>query len=735
MGWTAAEELLCVLEDGTVRMYNLQGECTQFSLFAHTKESKDNRVIDVQIWRGGLVALTGDLQLIAVTDFEQHQPEYLIDPCINEPPHSWIVIPPEFTLSRHVEVLLACNDTILTVDKASARDECLDQGPFTKMAMSPDGSFLALFGKDGKLSVVSSDFSRSLSEFSTQTKEAPLQLVWCGTDSVVLYWDKFVVMVGPHGDWIPYTYDDSVYLIPEIDGVRIIGSKRCEFLQKVPSATEDIFKIGSTTPAAILYDTFENLDAKEPKVDGNLRNIRPELAEAVETCIEAAGHELDHDEQKRLLRTASFGKSYLDTHDADAFVNMCKALRVLNAVRSHEIGIPLTYTQYQATPPETLINRLIIRKQYLLAIRICDYLDLSTDRILIGWACSKIKNAVDDDDNICRAVVEKLASRPGLSYSKVAQEAYKSGRQRLAIKLLDYEPRAGDQVPLLLNMKQYEHALIKAIESGDTDLVYHVILRVRKDIESDSDFFKIISNKPLACRLFESYYKQNNPDLIRKFYYQDDRHVDNANLLLLESYRQKNINSKFASLRQALKLYQGEKEYSFEAKAIDESIKLFTAQQTLERELHQDFIGLSVSSTIYKLITLNEGNRASKIKSEFKVPDKRYWWIRLRAMVEIRDWDSVEQLAKSKKSPIGYEPFVEECMKAMQFREAAKYIPKCDTQVRAGLYLRIEHFQEAADHAFALKDIDMLREIRDKCPNMHLKTQVDNYLTQLVSGR
>lgn len=24
----------------------------------------------------------------------------------------------------------------------------------------------------------------------------------CGTDSVILYWDKIVLMVGPFGDWI-----------------------------------------------------------------------------------------------------------------------------------------------------------------------------------------------------------------------------------------------------------------------------------------------------------------------------------------------------------------------------------------------------------------------------------------------------------------------------------------------------------------------------------------------------
>jgi len=37
-------------------------------------------------------------------------------------------------------------------------------------------------------------------------------------------------------------------------------------------------------------------------------------------------------------------------------------------------------------------------------------------------------------------------------------------------KLLDYEPKAADQVPLLMRMKKDDLALEKAIISGDTDL-------------------------------------------------------------------------------------------------------------------------------------------------------------------------------------------------------------------------------------------------------------------------
>ena len=33
----------------------------------------------------------------------------------------------------------------------------------------------------------------------------------------------------------------------------------------------------------------------------------------------------------------------------------------------------------------------------------------------------------------------------------------------------------------------------------------------------------------------------------------------------------------------------------------------------------------------------------------------RYWWIRIKALAEAREWPELEKFSKSKKSPIGYE--------------------------------------------------------------------------------
>ena len=44
-------------------------------------------------------------------------------------------------------------------------------------------------------------------------------------------------------------------------------------------------------------------------------------------------------------QAAKFGRAFLDLYDPTDFVQMGQALKVLNAVRFYEIGIPLSYAQ------------------------------------------------------------------------------------------------------------------------------------------------------------------------------------------------------------------------------------------------------------------------------------------------------------------------------------------------------------------------------------------------------
>lgn len=404
----------------------------------------------------------------------------------------------------------------------------------------------------------------------------------------------------------------------------------------------------------MLLEAAERLEQKSPKADDMIQLIRPNLAEAVDVCVQAAGEEYSIHWQKQLLKAASFGKSVLDLYSSDDFVDMCETLRVLNAVRFYEIGLPLSHEQYRRLTPEKLIERLLNRNEYLLALRVSEYLRLPSDRIYVHWASQKVRTSTEDEESICRLIVKKLQGKRCISFEEIARAAYDEGRDRLATELLNYEPRAGKQVPLLLNMKEDMIALDKAIESGDTDLVFYVLLHMKKKLPL-AGFFRTINTRPIASALVEASAIDQDRELLKDLFYQDDKRLEGSNLLLSEALSQRELPSQTDKLKSASRLVQDSKEFTFQAKALDESQKLLRMQYAFEGDVAPGFVGLSVNETIYKLLLQGHNKRGQKVRDEFKVTEKTWWWIRLRALVRKRDWNELEEIGKGRKSPIGWE--------------------------------------------------------------------------------
>ena len=656
LGWSDDERLLVVTEDGTVRCYyGLHGDFHPFSL-GHGSE--EFGVKSCRFWSHGFVALLTNNALVAVSSFDEPRPK-LLSAMPEGDIHAWSIIPPAYTLSRSVEVMLSIDQTIFVVDATEAEDRGLSDGPFKHVSVSPNGRFAALYTDDGKVWVVASDFSNKYSEYDTRAKTPPTQLYWCGNDSVILAWEDEIHMIGPGGAAAKYYYDNPVHVVPDIDGARLITNESCEFLHKVPDTSEEVFKIGSDTPAGVLLDSIDLLEQKSPKADENIRRIKPSLPDAVETCIRAAGQEFDEVLQKRLLRAASFGKSVLDLYSSDEFVDMCNDLRVLNAVRNFKVGLPISYEQYLRLSPERLIARLTHRREYLLAIKLSEFLQLPLNKIYVHWASQKVKGSSADDDSIREAIVDRLRGKHGVSFETIARAAYDEGRGHLATALLNYEPRAGKQVPLLLNMEEDDVALTKAIDSGDTDLVFFVLLHLRQKLPLAA-FFRTLADRPLASALVESSARDQDTELLKDLFYQDDRPVDGSNLLIEEAMQQSQVQAVIDKLRLAARLLSDAKDPSavLQTRALAEAGQLLKMQEAFDKDVADNtgsYIGLSVKETMFKLIQSGYSKRAAKVQSDFKVPDKTVWWVRLRALVAARIWGELEEIAKNRKSPIGWE--------------------------------------------------------------------------------
>lgn len=698
LGWSHQEHLLCIQDDGSVYIHDMFGSYKH--MFNIEKEAYDMKVIDAKVFESqqgtGVAILTSAFKVFVVNNVYNVKKRQLSEAPTSgdQPLTAWCVIPGE----RHTEVLVARSRELYLLREHDCQqltpDVLHDHTAILEMALSLDGRHLALFTDAGQLWIGSSNLRYKYCETITECVPRPRQLVWCGSDAVALSYGCNVAVFGRRdGEAVTYVYDAAAHLVPEIDGVRVLSAAQHEMMQKVPEVVQKIFRINSTAPGSFLLEASKQYQKRSHRADEYISLVRAELETAVSQCVEAAGYEFDPDTQKMLIRAAQFGKCFIENADPDLYVNMCRRLRVLNAVRDPRIGIPLTCQQALAIGYESLLERLVARKHFYLAIQIARFLRLpdseGSARILERWAKYKVVQPHLDEDACAREIADKLGYAAGVSFSEIAKTASSGGRNKLAIRLLDYEPRAREQVPLLLELGESRPALVKAIESGDTDLMYTVILSMRENMPL-ADFRLTIRNYPAAQALYKKYCQEYNPQALQEIHMQEDDHCAQADTHVRESLEPGGALTREASLVSAYELYKRGRS-DLHASLCDEAVKLLRVQKTLEQSHStnlQNLVGCSVHDTCARLLALGDIRAADKLRSDFRIPERRYWWLRIRSLAELSEWTELERFSKSKKSPIGYGPFVDVCLENENITEAMKYLPRVNEDFKIKYYLK-----------------------------------------------
>lgn len=539
---------------------------------------------------------------------------------------------------------------------------------------------IAMCTNTGHLWMGSSDLKTKYCEFDTVRTEMPKQIEWCidaddplKADALVVVYPMILLIVDINGESNVYTYDPAIFLIPEMDGVRILSNGLHELIQKVPKSITNIFGIAEQ-PSSLLFESHRRFLERSHKSDEYLCLILDKIDIAVNECIEATGYEFDTDTQKSLIRAAHFGKGFIKGHSPDSYIHMCSIVRVLNAVRKDDIGIPLTMNQFLHLTPTVFLDRLVFRKHYGLAIQIAKHLNLSESRILEHWAHHKIVHEKNDNE-IIRMISEKFKDPAmlGISFCTIAKKAEEVGKTKLAIQLLELEPNQSLQVPLLLKLNENKKALLAATQSGDTNLIYMVLMQL-KETTPLSKFQMIIREFPLAQNLYKKYCQLNNVTALKDIYQQEDDFLAQAEMSLEES-----IDSHIKLDSSLIEITNNYKKAhkDVESELCDDHRKLMKLQKSLEEKYSRAFHGLSLHDTVRELLVLGDFKLAEKIRSDNKMSDKHFWYLRVEILGSNYQWDELEKFAKSKKSPVGYEPFVEVCLKARNLNEAKKYISKC----------------------------------------------------------
>lgn len=187
-----------------------------------------------------------------------------------------------------------------------------DYASITDMAVSFNHRHIALFTNSGCLWMGSSDLKTKYCEFNTGRIDSPKQIAWIldsedykSADAIVITYPSLLLVIGMNGDSNTYPYDPAIFLIPEMDGVRVLTGCCHEMIQKVPKSVWNIFSINSQEGSSYLFEAHKKFQEKSHKSDEYLCLVK-DIQSAVDECIEGASYEFDTETQKSLIRVRIF---------------------------------------------------------------------------------------------------------------------------------------------------------------------------------------------------------------------------------------------------------------------------------------------------------------------------------------------------------------------------------------------------------------------------------------------
>uniref|UniRef100_A0A5K4EKW3 Vacuolar protein sorting-associated protein 16 homolog n=1 Tax=Schistosoma mansoni TaxID=6183 RepID=A0A5K4EKW3_SCHMA len=441
---------------------------------------------------------------------------------------------------------------------------------------------------------------------------------------------------------------------------------------------------------------------------------------------------------------------------ADHAAKVCQTLRLLNSLAVPWLGIALTWRQFRELGPNKLFERLLSRCHYPMAIELVrihqkhkwpisileesqsNYGTCTFTRLLAHWACNSSITSSEAATLISErvaAIVDKLfnnsseskskssnhhanyysTSIPHLDFADVASQAISAGRETVAEQILEYEPRAWRQVPLLLKLSRYNRALVRAVETGNPELITTVVVALQEQSKlPPADLAMVLRRHPIALAIYQETLEQadhsksgsenSTKSALLNFDHENDR-ASEAKKIVLSAYQENSLVSRLTLLQNAEEIYRQSKN-DFMAQQCNAQIRLLKFQSKLEKqeisapvfeiksipgsnrilpEVIQSssineklWVGQSLNTTLSRLLASGQSERqADQLRREFRVSEKRFAFLRVVGMaINNASWSEMDKMIRAKKPPVNVEILIKICIDGNRIDEAVKLISK-----------------------------------------------------------
>lgn len=806
LGWSKGDLLTVVYGDGGVVRVNI-GRLPNVSAVYQISGSKDRaeRVFDAVVLESGDViarGVSGTVYRLTADNVPVHD-NLVVPPPIADAETvtraSIASIPSVHSIDGDVETLLLNEKGTLVRNNVVGHELLAFDERISQFAVSANGKYLALVVSGTSTLVVTTiDLTAIIARvdlsklFIAEPSKEPASISWVGSDAVAAFYDEAIALIGPRGEVTELEIDEvnsASELVPvtEVDGLRIISPFVTEFIHLVPSSVHSVFCNEKDVGFKLLgasgapsKDCFVCADGSllgplvRYKMISELRDADT-LRAAARKCAQAAILVDDPFEQKALLRATVYGhrfdaalgntppptgklgqgarKKYVRhrIRDEDLVPTAAAVLRVINAARTRDVGVPVSKAQFEQLGLSGLVSRLSLFGQHTTALNLAAYGQLPPGPVLKQWAVACISTDKDStpDGELAARIIDRFesverylakdsqSSGPGraLPYVGAADAAFALGRGKCAELLLRKEHRPAPKVAMFLKMDRESPAVVAAVASNDPELVLEVLGTVLKKNKSFRTTAKLLKGLPPAISnraidLFASHLRQiEDYSLLRLLFLETGRVREAALVDIIAADGIADAKEREEALEKTSCMIGGgrhRRSCYFEVQTLKHATTVAASAFEVEKRAGLDAGTLRKANDSDLLAhairdipdPIKRRETLSWLRREIHIPDRRFFWVCLDVMAEQGDFQSVEALSNSAGSgrppPIGLLPFVDACLKCGQEAEAVKYAYRIpDLRDRARALARCGLGREATNLAVKLRNKQLQEEVAE----------------------
>jgi hypothetical protein len=338
-----------------------------------------------------------------------------------------------------------------------------------------------------------------------------------------------------------------------------------------------------------------------------------------------------------------------------------------------------------------------------------------------------------DQEILAEHIIRKLKHYADTPYGEMARLAFQNGLKTIGATLLEREVETRVQVGVLIEFDENVSALGKAVDSGDPDLINLIILHLHKKLTLE-DIKMTICDFPSVQSSYVKYCKHHNKQTLYSIYLKEDNFGALGEIFIAETLDETKSYMRDSLLRSALDVYLQEKN-DFYASTCYGHAKLLEFQKAMDEKSNdgEKFVGKSIHDTCLSLLLKNETELAERLRTEYSIPERRFWWLKIQSLSCLKKWSELEEFSATRKSPIGYAPFADVCLQMGNKKEALKYLSKMDVDSRIKCYIKAGFLNDAGKLALRSKSRDGLFEVRRRCVyQSDLFKKVDHALMKMT---